>query len=173
MGDVNKDGVPDLVIGAGPGTAPWVEIYNGAYLARGQAVLLTPAFLAFPSTVTAGVNVAVGDLNGDGYADVIVSQDAGGSSLVRIWSGATISANLTTAVSSLPNYVQFYANGYLNTGIRVTTRVVNGITELVTSPASGSLEWVRMLDVTNTAVAPFGAVLPFGTETTLDGVFLG
>jgi len=173
MGDVNDDGIPDLVIGAGPGAQPYVEIYNGAALAKGQAVLLTPAFPAFPLTVRTGVNVAVGDLNGDGYADVIVSQDGGGSSLVRIWSGATISANLTTAVSSLPNYVQFYANGNVNTGIRVTTRVVNGITELVTAPASGSLDWVRMLTETNSAVTPFAAVLPFGTETTLNGVFLG
>jgi hypothetical protein len=173
MGDVNDDGIPDLVVGAGPGSTPWVEIYNGADLAKGKAVLLTPAFLAFPITVTTGLNVAVGDLNGDGYADVIVSQDAGGSSLVRIWSGATISAHLSTPASSLPIYEQFFANGSLSTGIRVTTLEVNGVVELVTAPASGSLDWVRTLTVTTTAVTPFAAVLPFDTDTTLDGVFLG
>jgi hypothetical protein len=172
-GDITKNGIDDLVVGAGPGSAPWVEIYNGAALAKGQATLLTPAFLAFSSTATAGVNVAVGDLTGDGYADVIVSQDAGGSSLVEIWSGATIASNLSKPVSSLSPYVEFYANGNLNTGIRVTTRIVNGVTELVTAPASGSLAWVRVLTVTSTSVTPFAAVLPFGTQTTLDGVFLG
>jgi len=173
MGDITRNGIDDLVVGAGPGSAPWVEIYNGASLAKGQAVLLTPAFLAFPSTVTAGLNVAVGDLNKDGYADLIVSQDAGGSSLVEVWSGATIAANLTTPISSLPTYVAFYANGALNTGLRVSTRVVNGVTELVTAPASGSLDWMRVLSVTSTSVTANAAAFPFGTGTTLDGVFLG
>lgn len=172
MGDVNGDGIPDLVVGAGPGSTPWVEIYNGASLAKGKAVLLTPAFLAFPITVTTGLNVAVGDLNGDGYGDVIVSQDAGGSSLVRVWSGKAIAANPTTPASSLPNYVQFYANGSLDTGVRVTTRVVNGVDELITAPASGTSDWVRALTVTSTSVTPYATVFPFGTDTTLDGVFL-
>jgi len=173
MGDINKNGIDDLVVAAGPGSAPWVEIYNGSSLAKGQAVLMTPAFLAFPATATAGVNVAVGDLNKDGYGDLIVSQDAGGSSLVEIWSGATIAANLSTPIASLPTYVEFYANGDLNTGIRVSTRAVNGVTELVTAPASGSLEWARVLTVTSTSVTPYAAVFPFGVESNLDGVFLG
>ncbi|HEV3385389.1 MAG TPA: FG-GAP-like repeat-containing protein, partial [Gemmata sp.] len=161
MGDITHNGIDDLVAGAGPGSAPWVEIYNGAYLAKGQAVLLTPAILAFPSTVTAGVNVAVGDITRDGYADLIVSQDAGGSSLVEIWSGATIAANLSTPISSLPAYVEFYANGMLNTGMRITTDVVNGVTELITAPASGSLDWMRVLTATSSSVTPSAAVFPF------------
>ena len=119
------------------------------------------------------MNVAVANLNKDGYGDLIVSQDAGGSSLVEIWSGATIAANLSSPIASLPAYVEFYANGNLNTGIRVSTRVVNGITELVTAPASGSLNWARVLTVTSTSVTPYAAVFPFGTGTNLDGVFLG
>jgi hypothetical protein len=150
-----------------------VEIYNGASLAKGQAVLMTPAFLAFPATATAGVNIAVGNISADGYGDLILSQDAGGSSLVEIWDGATIAANPTRPVSSLPMYVDFYANGSLNTGIRATTEVVNGAAELVTAPASGSLNWVRALTVTSNSVSPSAAVLPFSTDTTLDGVFLG
>jgi hypothetical protein len=50
---------------------------------------------------------------------------------------------------------------------------VNGVAELVTAPASGSLDWVRMLAVTTTSVTPDTAVFPFGTGTTLDGVYLG
>jgi hypothetical protein len=173
MGDLTDNGFDDLVVGAGPGSAPWVEIYNGAALAKGQTVLMTPAFLAFPATATSGVNIAVGNISADGYGDLIVSQDGAGSSLVEIWDGATIAANPTTPVSNLPMYVDFYANGSLNTGIHVTTRVVNGVAELVTSPASGSLDWVRALTVTSTSVTPYAAVLPPSTDTTLDGVFLG
>lgn len=172
-GDFTNNGIDDLVVSMGSGILPEVEIFNGAYLAKGQVVLLTPAFLAFSSTMTSGVNIAVGDLNGDGYADLIVSQDAGGNSLVEIWSGAAIAAKLTTSIASLPTYVSFYANGLLDTGIRVTTRVVNGVTELITAPASGALDWVRTLTVTNNSVTPYTAIFPFSTNTSLDGVFLG
>ena len=173
MGDLTGNGIDNLVIGAGPGVKPWVEIYNGAALAKGQAVLMSPAFLAFPATSTVGVNVAVGDLTGDGYADLIVSQDAGGSSLVEVWSGATIAANPTTTVSSLTPYVEFEANGTLTTGIRTTVRNVNGVAELITAPASGPLDWVRTLTVTSTSVTADATIYPFGTDASLDGVFLG
>ena len=172
MGDITNNGIDDLVVAAGPGSAPDVEIYNGTALAKGQAVLLTPEFLTFSASVTAGVNVAVGDVTGDGDADLILSQDAGGSSLVEIWSGAAIAGNLTTPISSLAPYVEFYGNGNLNTGMRVTTRTINGATELVTAPASGSLDWVRVLTVTSNSVEANAAIFPFGASTTLDGVFL-
>lgn len=172
MGDITDNGIDDLVVAAGPGSSPYVEIYNGLSLAKGQAVLLTPEFLAFAASVTAGVNVAVGDVTGDGYADLILSQDAGGSSLVEIWSGATIAGNLSAPVSSLAPYVEFYGNGSLDTGMRVTTRTIDGVTELVTAPASGSLDWVRVLTVTSNSVQAYSAILPFGASTTLDGVFL-
>jgi hypothetical protein len=175
MGDINRDGIPDLVISAGAGWVPVVRIFDGAALAKGQTVLLTPAFLAFGGNYTGGVNVAVGDVNGDGYGDLIVSQDSGGTPLVRVWSGAVIRANPTTAVSSLPTFQQFYANGTSGGGIRITTRDLygNGIYELVTAPATGSGNWLRVLTVSGTAVTPQAALFPFGSGTLLDGVFVG
>jgi hypothetical protein len=172
-GDIAKNGIDDLVVSSGAGSAPWVEIYSGASLARGQPTLLAPAFLAFPATATAGVNVAVGDVTGDGYSDLIVSQDAGGSSLVEIWSGAVIAANTSKPISSLATYLEFYGNGSLNTGMRIATRVVNGVTELVTAPASGAADWIRTLTLTSSSVTPSAAVFPFGSGTTLDGVYVG
>src|SRR4030095_14888775 len=98
-------------------------IYDGSALGAGRAVALRPTSLAFPSNVTVGLNVASGDLNGDGYDDLIVSQDAGGTSLVRVWSGATITANPSTPISSLPTSPEFYANGTTDrSGIQVAAR---------------------------------------------------
>jgi len=67
----NLNGSPDIIVGAGPGGGPQVEIFS----ATGQ--LLTQ-FWAFDPNVTGGVNIAVGDVTGDGTPDIIVAAGAGG-----------------------------------------------------------------------------------------------
>lgn len=81
-GDVNGDGVADLIAGAGPGGAPQVTIIDGRTLQP-----LT-SFYAFPATFSGGVYVAAGDVNGDGRADVIVGAGEGGGPQVNVYSGA-------------------------------------------------------------------------------------
>jgi hypothetical protein len=73
VGDVNADRVPDLVAGAGAG--PRVAVWDGTSLRAGQ----TPSRLVndFYAPLTGGVNVAVGDMNGDRYAEVLASNRAG------------------------------------------------------------------------------------------------
>jgi hypothetical protein len=173
LGDLNKDGAADLIFGTGAGQAPLVAVYDGSSLAAGRVASLRPTFLAFPSIVTAGVNVAAGDLNGDGYDDLIVSQDAGGTSLVRVWSGATITANPGTPVSSLPTSPEFYANGTTDrSGIQVAARDINGDgrDELVTAAASGAGGWLRVLSVTGASVNAYAAVFPFGSAAVSAGL---
>jgi hypothetical protein len=82
-GDVNGDGVNDLVTALGPGDAPRVTVTDGV----SGAVLFD--FLAFDANFLGGVNIAVGDVNGDGFADIITGADANGGPHVRIWDGAT------------------------------------------------------------------------------------
>src|SRR5262249_3909658 len=81
-GDVNGDGVEDLITGAGPGGGPHIRIFDGVTHAEIRG------FFAFDMTFTGGVWVAAGDVNDDGRADIIVGADAGGSPRVRVFSGS-------------------------------------------------------------------------------------
>src|SRR5205823_1162318 len=82
-GDVNGDGVADSVFAAGPGGGPDVGLFLGATGAR-------RSFFAHDVVFTAGLFVAVGDINGDGTTDVITGAGAGGSPDVRAFSGADL-----------------------------------------------------------------------------------
>ncbi len=82
-GDVNNDGVLDAVIGGGPGVATQLVVLDGR--TRAQLFSVQP----FESTFTGGVFVASGDLNGDGFAEVVVTPDQGGGPRVRVFDGKT------------------------------------------------------------------------------------
>jgi hypothetical protein len=81
-GDVNGDGVPDIVAVTGPGTTTMVRVFDG------KTGLQIRSFLAFDATNTGGAFVSVGDFDGDGKADIVVSADRGNTPRVRIISGA-------------------------------------------------------------------------------------
>ncbi|OWK46921.1 hypothetical protein FRUB_00620 [Fimbriiglobus ruber] len=80
-GDFNGDGYPDIVAGTGPGVPSQVRIFDGK---TGQ---LLETLFPFESTFTGGVFVAVGDLTGKGYPDLVVTPDEGGGPRVRVYDG--------------------------------------------------------------------------------------
>src|SRR5262249_54277025 len=70
--DVNGDGTPDLIVSAGFGGGPRVAGYDGKALAEGGGqVNLFPDFFVFEQTLRNGAFVAAGDVDGDGFADLV------------------------------------------------------------------------------------------------------
>ena len=83
FGDVDGDAVPDLAVASGRGMSSAVEVFSGASRFERRIARLAP----FQSG-TAGVTVALGDLNADGRDDIVTGL-ADGSPRVRIFDGET------------------------------------------------------------------------------------
>lgn len=85
IGDINGDGTPDIICAAGPGAGPAVKVFDGKTLQPLAGPL--GSFFAYNPILTSGMFLAVGDVNRDGFADIITSPDAGGSSNIKVFSG--------------------------------------------------------------------------------------
>lgn len=81
VGDVNGDGYADVVTGAGPGGGPHVRVFSGV---DNTEIL---GFFAYGATYTGGVHVAAGDVDGDGYADVVTAPGKQHIPRVQVYSG--------------------------------------------------------------------------------------
>jgi uncharacterized repeat protein (TIGR01451 family) len=141
LGDVNRDGVPDILVGSGPGLGSRVRVFDG----RTGAQLPGPLgnFKAFPG-FQGGVYVAAGDVIGDGFADVIVAQGAGGKSRVKVFSGAN---------GALLESFRAYGGGFTG-GVRVAAGDVNGdgIADIVVAPGGPGARAVKVFNGQTEAV---------------------
>lgn len=147
MGDVNGDGIADIITGAGPGGGPHVKVFDGASGAELRS------FMAYAEGFRGGVNVAAGDVNGDGRADVITGAGAGGNGHVRVFSGAD-GAGLLSFFA--------YDSGFLG-GVRVAAGDLNGDgrAEIISSPDSAAGPHVKVFDgATGAVVQSFYAFSP-------------
>jgi hypothetical protein len=83
QGDVDGNGVADIIAGAGPGAGPTVRVFDGA----SSAARLT--FLAFDPAYQGGVTVASGDVTGDGAPEILAAAGCAGGPQVRAFDGRT------------------------------------------------------------------------------------
>jgi len=93
VGDVNHDGFADIVTAATAGN-PHIKVYSGEAIAHGtfsanpEAHVITQ-FFAYGLNFNVGAFVAVGDTNGDGFADIITGASVGNPQ-VKVYDGQAI-----------------------------------------------------------------------------------
>lgn len=77
--DIDGDDYADIITGAGPGGGPHIQVISG----RTHQVIAT--FFAFDENLRGGVFVAAGDVDGDGYADIIAGAGKDMGAKVRVF----------------------------------------------------------------------------------------
>src|SRR5581483_11420783 len=131
-GDVNGDGVADIITGAGQGGGPQVKVFSG------KDGSLIETFMAFAPNFAGGVRVAAGDVDGDGHADIITAAGPGGAPQVKVFSGAN---------GSLLRSFLAYDTGFTG-GVFVAAGDVNGDgkADVITGAGAGGAPLVEAFD---------------------------
>ena len=122
-GDVNGDGFADIVVAADAGATPHVKVFSG------KDGSLMRSFLAYDAGFKGGVRVAVGDVNGDGFADIVTGSGAGAPANVKVFSGQ--SGGL---LASLLPYAGFNGGVYVGAG----DVDGDGLADIITGSGAGA-----------------------------------
>jgi hypothetical protein len=118
-GDTDGDGRAEIVTGAGS-AAPHVRVFSSA----GNQELAN--YFAYTPTLSGGVNVAAGDLDGDGRAEIVTGTGSAAPH-VQVWDGQTFAARAS-----------FYAG---DASTRTGVGVAVGRTGLVTTVGTLARRW--------------------------------
>ncbi|MGL6073697.1 MAG: hypothetical protein ACRC8S_05995 [Fimbriiglobus sp.] len=133
-GDVTGDGVPDLVVSAGFGGGPHIQVFDGIDFAP------VSSFFAYESTFRGGSFISIADLTGDGVGDIITGAGNGGGPLVKVFDaqGRALTAFLA------------YDKNFRG-GVRVGAGDVNGdgLDDIVTGAGVGGGPLVRVFNASN------------------------
>jgi len=148
-GDIDNDGVDEIVVGSAPGQSPRVTIYelNGTKIR---------AFAPFNVSMKAGINVAVGDVTGSGTRRIVVAPRRGVAPQVLVFS---------------PNGRKFtlgffaYARSF-HGGVNLALGDVDGdgVEEIITAPGPGGGPHIRCFKFDGRLVRSF-----FTRETSFRG----
>lgn len=158
VADLNGDGTPDIIAGAGPGTASQVIVIDGTKLNQMQSnnqiansALLTSFFAFSPTGFSGGVYVAAG-VGSKGPAEIVVGAGAGGGPQVIV-----IDATKMTQVQSngqiansalLASFFAFVPS--FSGGVRVAVADINGdgVLDVIAGAGPGGEPQVVVIDGT-------------------------
>jgi Bacterial Ig-like domain (group 3)/FG-GAP-like repeat len=124
LGDINGDSVNDVVVAAGFGGGPRIAAFSGTSVRAGVPIKLFNDFFAFEQTLRNGVFVAGGDVDGDGFGDIVLGGGPGGGPRVIAVSGAELLSSGGAIVALRANF--FAGDSNLRNGVPVAVRQLDG-----------------------------------------------
>ncbi len=141
--DMDDDGASEIITGAGQGGGPHIRIFDASGKVKGQ-------FFAYASNFRGGVNVACGDIDGDGANEIITGPGQGGGPHIRIFKP-------TGEVEG-----QFFAfDSSFRGGVRIAVaNVVDEVkskSEIIAVPGQGYKPQVKIFDNKSTLLSQFSA----------------
>jgi hypothetical protein len=140
-GDVDGDGYDEIITGAGPGAVYGPHVRGWNYDNNSISAMSTVSFLAY-GTNKFGVNVACGDIDGDGMAEIVTGAGPGAvfGPHVRGWN---CDGSSTTSIGA----ISFFAFDYNEWGCNVGCGDIDGdgIDEIIVGagPAPAYDAWVE------------------------------
>jgi FtsP/CotA-like multicopper oxidase with cupredoxin domain len=138
MGDVDDDGILDLIVGAGKDHAPEVVVYAGASI-RGKGTFGTELarFQPFDSQARGGVSVAAAQIDGTNADNIIVGSGPGIPSEVKVYQ-VPLAVSSSTGPALFASFKPY--GGQDQSGVSVAAGFVDfstGRESIVTAPGPG------------------------------------
>lgn len=142
-GDVNGDGIPDIAVSADVGGGPRVRIFLGT--PSGEFTVGADFNAIDDPRFRGGTRITIGDVNGDGFGDLIVVAGPGGGPRVAIFDGRTLSGAVDPS-RLVKDFFAFDPN--LTDGAYAASGDVNGdnFDDLVFGAGSGGSPRVVVFD---------------------------
>jgi hypothetical protein len=159
VGDVNADGVADFAFGAGSGRGR-VVVYDGATMAPLATGLRT--LLPFGNEYRGGVHLALGDVDRDGRAELVVGTDGVGQwsamRRVRVYDVAT---GITKSIFRTTGTALGRDAARPHGGVRVAVRDMNNDArgDVITVTGRGTLQYVGVRSLGGEAIGSLGGVV--------------
>jgi hypothetical protein len=132
VGDIDGNGTPEIITGAGAGGGPHVKILNALTGAE------ISSFFAYDSSFSGGISVAAFDLEGNGLAEIVTGAGPGGGPHVKVFDPIShqVIKEFMAYDPSFRNGIFVAAGDYLSDGKR----------EIVTGAGPGGGPHVKIWD---------------------------
>jgi hypothetical protein len=132
IGDLGNDGILDIVTGAGNGGGPHVKIFNSITGAE------TSSFMAYDINFRGGISVAVGDIDGSGFAAIVTGAGPGGGPHVKVFNG--------TDHSLIKQFMAYASNFSGGVYVAVGDYLSDGKYEIITGAGAGGGPHIKIWD---------------------------
>jgi FG-GAP-like repeat len=163
LGDVNGDGVPDLIVATRGARAGKVKVFDGVGIESGSVTLPTQTiFTAFPiSGYSQGLTVAAADVNGDGIDDILAAgrKDSANGNAADVVAYAGGRGSFGSLIGSFHPFTSSFTGG-----VYVAARSTgSGNAEIAVSSSSNSS--VQFWQLSGSTFGQIGSSSPFSTAT--------